>query len=52
MAKITSAIWGFKDETIITGHEDGVIANWDTKTGCLLNSVKDYTSVIILLLQL
>lgn len=29
MAKITSTMWGPLDRTIITGHEDGTIVQWD-----------------------
>lgn len=45
-SKITSMQWGPLDETIITGHENGVITLWDLKTGKELNSVNDHTSVI------
>ena len=47
MAKVTSAIWGFKDETIITGHENGVIATWNSKTGDFLTSVKEHTASVV-----
>ena len=30
-SKITSAIWGPVDETIITGHENGGIIKWNAK---------------------
>lgn len=30
--KVTVAIWGYLNKTIITGHEKGYICVWDTKT--------------------
>jgi translation initiation factor 3 subunit I len=30
-SKVTSAIWGPYDETLITGHENGTVKLWDTK---------------------
>lgn len=32
-SKVTAAIWGPLDETIITGHDNGDICKWDAKTG-------------------
>lgn len=29
-SKVTSTIWGPLDKTIITGHDDGTITQWDT----------------------
>ena len=31
-SKITSALWGQYDETIITGHDNGMLAKYDLKT--------------------
>merc|ERR1712086_708576 len=45
-SKITSAVWGPVDETIITGHENGVIKKWDAKTGEMLQKVKHHTQNI------
>lgn len=39
-AKVTAAIWGYLNKTIITGHEDGTICTWDTKTMGLLEESK------------
>ncbi|CAB0042322.1 unnamed protein product [Trichogramma brassicae] len=36
-SRITSLLWGALDETIITGHENGTIAIWDSRTGKKLN---------------
>lgn len=36
--KITSAIWAGLDETIITGHENGDLKQWEMKTGDMINS--------------
>lgn len=30
-SKVTSLIWGTLDHTIITGHEDGAITQWDLR---------------------
>lgn len=30
-SKVTSLIWGTLDKTIITGHEDGAITQWDLR---------------------
>jgi len=32
-SKITSAVWGPLDQTIITGHENGDLVKWDAKSG-------------------
>ncbi|KAG5684318.1 putative E3 ubiquitin ligase complex SCF subunit sconB [Polypedilum vanderplanki] len=44
-SKITSMLW-FLDETIITGHENGLVSIYDTRMGREVNSVKEHTSVI------
>lgn len=31
--KVTSALWGPQDKTIITGHENGDLCHWDVKSG-------------------
>lgn len=46
MAKVTSAIWGPCDESIVTGHEDGTIASWNAFTGELLNRVAEHKGAI------
>jgi len=35
-SKVTSLIWGTLDNTIITGHEDGAITQWDLRV-CRFN---------------
>ncbi|XP_026468540.1 eukaryotic translation initiation factor 3 subunit I-like [Ctenocephalides felis] len=45
-SKVTAMLWGPLDETVLTGHENGSISQWDLKTGKLLNSVNDHTKVI------
>jgi len=45
--KITSLLWGAVDETIITGHENGMLQQWDTRTGKMIASTKDHTASII-----
>jgi translation initiation factor 3 subunit I len=44
-SKITSMMW-FLDDTIITGHENGLIASYDLRMCKEINSVKDHTGVI------
>lgn len=34
-SKVTSLIWGTLDHTIITGHEDGAITQWDLRVRSL-----------------
>lgn len=29
--KVTALVWGIMDETVITGHEDGKIRQWDIR---------------------
>jgi len=35
-SKVTSLIWGTLDHTIITGHENGSITQWDLRV-CIVN---------------
>lgn len=30
-SKVTSTLWGPLDQSLITGHEDGTIVQWDLK---------------------
>jgi len=46
VSKITSAVWGPCDDTLITGHENGTMVTWDAETGEELNRSKDHTSNI------
>lgn len=46
MPKVTSAIWGACDDTIITGHEDGTIASWDPKTGEPIKQVQEHKGLV------
>lgn len=41
-SKITSMLW-FLDDTIITGHENGLVASYDMRMGKEITSVKDHT---------
>lgn len=43
---ITSAIWGPCDEYIVTGHEDGTVAQWNPTSGELLKKVRPHTMAI------
>lgn len=42
-SKVTSLIWGTLDHTIITGHEDGTIIQWDLRV-CTIISIHIYFS--------
>lgn len=44
-SKITSMFW-FMDEKIITGHENGMIAQWDARMGKELNSTREHMAQI------
>lgn len=44
-SKITSMLW-FLDDTIITGHENGLIASYDMRTGKEIVSAKDHALTI------
>lgn len=44
--KVTSLFWGPLDETIITGHENGEIVQWDLKQGVSCNRVKEHMGSI------
>eukprot|EP00040_Diaphanoeca_grandis_P017409 m.90685 g.90685 ORF g.90685 m.90685 type:complete len:330 (+) comp26418_c0_seq2:146-1135(+) len=45
-SKITAAVWGAVDESIITGHDNGAICKWDAKTGALIKRVKEHSKKI------
>lgn len=42
-SKITSALWGHLDESIITGHEDGTINQWDINSESVTASAKEHS---------
>ena len=44
--KITAAMWGEMDMTVIAGHEDGEICHYDMKTNKKTYSNKDHTKAI------
>lgn len=46
MSKPMCSLWGPLDEYIITGHDDGTLAHWDTKTGQQLHSIREHTNLI------
>lgn len=41
LVKVTSALWGPLDTTIVSGHQDGSFHRWDVNTGKILGSSKD-----------
>ncbi|KAJ3050112.1 Eukaryotic translation initiation factor 3 subunit I, partial [Rhizoclosmatium hyalinum] len=40
--KATVAVWGNLNRTIITGHEDGTITEWNADTGAKIKSAKNH----------
>ncbi|KAL1518246.1 hypothetical protein ABEB36_001895 [Hypothenemus hampei] len=45
-SRVSSILWDNLDETIITGHENGEIIQWDLKVGKKLNSIKEHDQLI------
>lgn len=45
--KITSALWGNLDESIISGHDNGAIVIWDLKLQEPRTSVREHKSTIL-----
>jgi len=41
-SKVTAAVWGPLDEYIVTGHENGVMTKWCTKTGEKIKQVREH----------
>eukprot|EP00041_Stephanoeca_diplocostata_P038783 m.1554294 g.1554294 ORF g.1554294 m.1554294 type:complete len:330 (-) comp25270_c1_seq39:7473-8462(-) len=46
-SKITSAVWGPLDETIITGHDNGDLCKWDAKTGERIARLREHKKGIM-----
>ena len=44
--KVTSLVWGENDETIITGHDNGDIVQWDVKELQKVKIVSDHGKAI------
>jgi len=44
--KITAAIWGPCDETIITGHKNGQLIEWNAKTGEQKKAIRPHSDQI------
>jgi translation initiation factor 3 subunit I len=44
--KATSMVWGSLDECIISGHENGDLAQWDLKSGKKVNLVSEHGKTI------
>ncbi|KAJ3071031.1 translation initiation factor eIF3 subunit [Podochytrium sp. JEL0797] len=40
--KVTVAVWGNLNRTIITGHEDGTVTEWNADTGDKIQAVKNH----------
>lgn len=45
-SKVTSALWGLADETIVTGHDNGLVSTWDARTGMQRNKTSQHTALI------
>jgi len=45
-SKVTSLVWGPLDETVITGHENGKITQWDMRMGTEINSIDAHSGPI------
>jgi len=41
-SKVTAAVWGPLDKILLSGHENGTITKWCTKTGESLQSIKGH----------
>lgn len=46
-SKITSAIWGPLEDTIVTGHETGEIINWDLRKQEVIKKTKPHSRQIM-----
>lgn len=46
-SKVTSAIWGPLEDTIITGHETGEIAQWDLRKGELSMKTRPHAKQVM-----
>ena len=44
--KVTAALWGPLDATVITGHESGEIVKWDVRSGLEISRVQQHTGNI------
>nr|CAI5831040.1 unnamed protein product [Callosobruchus analis] len=44
-SRVSSILWDL-DDSIISGHENGEITQWDLKTGRQINSVKEHDNLI------
>lgn len=45
-SKVTAALWGPLDEYILTGHDDGTITKWCSKTGDKIKAVKPHSEKV------
>ncbi|CAB0040591.1 unnamed protein product [Trichogramma brassicae] len=43
-SRVSSVLWGALDETIITGHENGTLAIWDSRTGKKLTDAEGHSA--------
>lgn len=49
-SKVTSLIWGTLDHTIITGHENGSITQWDLRVRTIYQFIHIYYLLLLLCL--
>lgn len=45
-SKVTATVWGPLDEYVITGHDNGSIMKWCTKTGEKLKSIRPHSEKV------
>ncbi|XP_022915779.1 eukaryotic translation initiation factor 3 subunit I [Onthophagus taurus] len=45
-ARVSSMLWGALDETLLTGHDNGEISQWDIKTGKKLHTIKEHDNLV------
>ncbi|GJQ88038.1 Trip1 [Trypoxylus dichotomus] len=45
-SRVSAMLWGALDESLVTGHENGEIVQWDIKTGKKLHTTKEHEHLI------
>jgi len=44
--KVTSILWGPLDDTVVTGHENGTLTQWDLRTNKIVTTADDHHATI------
>jgi hypothetical protein len=47
--KVTSMLWGALDKTIITGHENGELTQWDLRVSIILRYIYSSSMTVTIL---